>query len=124
MLEHRLYEMASVSTPNDNLPRNTKIVIYGENDETGTKEPHMHVLIDNGSIELEVKLKNVHELEIWRTKRGYPKTWNGLSNIKKAIQEWIDKPFTRNKKLTNKEMLVIFWNAENPNYEITDSYLD
>lgn len=39
--------------------------------------------------------------------------------FKKAIQEWIDKPFTRNKKL-----MVIFWNAENPNHEITDSYLD
>lgn len=122
--EHRLNEMASVSTPSDNLPRNTKICIYGENDEQATKEPHMHVLIDNGDIELEVKLKHIKQLEIWRTKRNYPKTWNGLANIRKAITEWLDKPFSRNKKLTNKEMLTIFWNAENPSHIIEDSFLD
>lgn len=123
MYEHRLNEMALVSSPIDNLPKNTKICVYGENDEQGTKESHMHILIDNGAIELEVKLKNVDNLEIWRTKRNYPKTWDGLSNIKKSIIEWLDKLYSRNKKLSNKEALAFFWNGENPNHIIPDSYL-
>ncbi|MDY4850215.1 MAG: hypothetical protein SO182_03125, partial [Paludibacteraceae bacterium] len=52
---HIIGEMATISRSTDNIPRKSKIIVYGENDEQGTKTPHFHVQIDNGEIELEIK---------------------------------------------------------------------
>lgn len=121
--KHRLFEIATISRPNDNLPRSARICVCGENDEQGTKTPHFHVLIDNGDIELEVAFRHVKELNIWRTKRNYPKSWDGLSNVKKAIQDWLAKPHHKFNNFTNLQYMVQAWNDNNPSNEITDDYL-
>ena len=51
---HHLDEMSTISRPTDNIPNNTKIMVYAENDVQGTKTPHFHISIDNGNIELEL----------------------------------------------------------------------
>ena len=123
---HKLNEMSTVSTPLDKLPKNTKICVYGENDEPGTKTPHFHVIIDNGKIELEVKIEHINKLEIWRTKGGYPKSWNGLSDIKKAIQEWLYKESSYKKimfKTTNWRLIGFLWNTNNPSQQIDEEFM-
>ena len=52
--KHRIDEIATNSRPTDNIPRKSKVIVYGENDEQATKTPHFHVQIDNGDIELEL----------------------------------------------------------------------
>lgn len=120
---HKLNEMSTISRDVDKLPRNTKIRIYGENDEPGNKTPHMHIVIDNGEIELEVKLQHIKNMEIWRTKRNYPKSWNGITNVRDAIIKWLDKPNSRRPSMLNSERVVDAWNDENPTNEITDKFL-
>ena len=44
---HGILEMSQVSSKLDQLPKNTEIWVYGENDEQGTKPPHFHVKIGN-----------------------------------------------------------------------------
>lgn len=123
MILHSLNEMATLSRPSE-LPRNTYIRVYGERDEQGTKLPHFHVCIGKGndSIELEVKIEHIHNLEIWRTKHNYPKSWNGIIDIRNAILKWLDMKSSKRKELTNIQMIVLAWNIENPSNEIDDSY--
>ena len=111
---HRINEMSTLSRPADKLPKSAKVCVYGEN---------FHIIIDNGDIELEISLKHVDELNIWRTKRNYPKSWDGLSNVKKAIQTWLNSNNTVDKSKTNKELLVITWNLNNPTNEINLDYI-
>lgn len=120
---HSLNEMATLSRPSE-LIRNTIIRVFGERDEQGTKLPHFHVVIGKGNdkIELEVKIQHIKQMEIWRTKRGYPKSWNGITDVRDSIVEWLDKKSTKRKELTNTQMIVLAWNIENPTNEIEDSY--
>lgn len=120
---HRLDEMATISRPGDNLPKSAKVCIYGENDEQGTKIPHFHIIIDNGEIELEVKLEHAHELNIWRTKRNYPKSWNKITNVRDAIKLWLDAKNLVDTSKTNLELMVITWNLNNPNNEINFDFV-
>lgn len=120
---HRIFEMATISRPNDNLPKSAKVCVYGENDGQGTKEPHFHIIIDNGEIELEISLKHALQLNIWRTKRNYPKSWEGITNVKKAIQEWLQKKHYKFTEVTNLQYIVQVWNDNNPSNEIDDDYV-
>ena len=120
---HKLFEMATISRPEDKLPQNTKVCVYGENDEQGTKIPHFHIIIENGEIELEVELKHAHELNIWRTKKNYPKSWDGITNVKKAIKLWLDTQNLVDTSKTNLELMVITWNLNNPSNEIDKDYV-
>ena len=121
-LENKLNEMALVSDSSDKLPKKTKIYIYGEGDEQGTKTPHFHVIINNGEYEFEVKIENAHDLEIWRTKKCKNKslenTWVENSDVKKAIQEWLDKPNNEFAPLTNYQTIIKLWNVSNPTNKI------
>lgn len=120
---HIINEMATMSRPSDKLPKSAKVCIYGEDDEPGTKEPHFHVIIDNGEIELEISLRHVHELNIWRTKRNYPLSWDGLTNVKKAIHKWLDNKSAVDKTKTNLELMIIVWNLNNPTNEIDNEFV-
>lgn len=121
-LENKLNEMALVSDSSDKLPKKTKIYIYGEGDEQGTKIPHFHVIINNGEYEFEVKIENAHDLEIWRTKKCKKKslenTWVENSDVKKALQEWLDKPNNEFTPLTNYQTIIKLWNVSNPTNKI------
>lgn len=119
---HRLDEMATISRPSDNLPRKTKVCVYGEGDEQGTKTPHFHVIIGNGDIELEVVLRHVKNMDIWRTKQGYPKNWDGITDVRDRIVEWFDEKNPKKFGLTNLQAIVMAWNDGNPTNEIDEDF--
>ena len=120
MVEHNgemIFEMSTLSRPVDGLPNSTKICVYDENDTQGTKVPHFHVLIDNGNVELEVEIKHIKELNIWRTKGNHPKSCDGFRNVKKAILNWLGKVQPK-MNISNAEFVIDAWNRENPDHEI------
>lgn len=122
--EHRLNEMASISSPSDKLPNGVTVWIYGENDEQATKTPHFHIVGED--FEFEVYIRHIHQLDIWRTKRIDKKsnsgTWNERANIKKSILEWLDKTNEDFAPLTNAHTIVAMWNANNPTHKIPQSW--
>lgn len=119
---HRVDEMATISRPTDNIPKKSKVLVYGENDEQGTKIPHFHVQINNGEIELEIEFKHIRNMTIWRTKGNYPKSWNGLNDVKNRIVEWFDETSSKNFGLTNIQRMIVAWNDGNPTNEIDEEF--
>ena len=122
--KHKIEEMATISRPTDNIPKKSKIIVYGENDENGTKTPHFHVQINNGEIELEIKFEHIRNMEIWRTKNNYPKSWDGISDVRDRIIEWLDETSKKNFGVTNLERMIMSWNDGNPNNEIDKKFTE
>ena len=124
--DHRLNEMSLLSDYSDKLPGGVKIYVYGENDEQGIKVPHFHVEAED--FIFEVHIKHIHNLDIWRTKKIDKKsnsnTWNGRVNIRKSITKWLDAKSHLIPNFTNAETIITFWNGNNPNTRITNSYKD
>lgn len=110
---HPLLEMAQISSPRDQLPRKTKVYVYGNEDVYSYKLPHFHVLIENGAIELEIRIQRSRDLTIWRTKGDRPLTWEGLTDVYKSLKRWLDQPSANFRGLTNLEVLVSTWNSNN-----------
>ena len=83
--KHRIDEMATISRPTDNIPRKSKVIVYGENDEQATKTPHFHVQIDNGDIELELhywtEVSGIIEHYYFKKHNGFPIPNNMASKI-------------------------------------------
>lgn len=121
---HKLFEMATISRAEDKLPQNTKVCVYGENDEQGTKVPHFHVIIDNGKIEFEIYIKNGYELNIWRSKNKKYKDWSNHNNVKKAVIDFLKKKHRKFTNITNLEYIIQVWNDNNPTNEIDDDYIN
>lgn len=119
---HRVDEMATISRPTDNIPRKSKVMVYGENDEQGTKIPHFHVQIDNGAIELEIKFEHIRNMVIWRTKNNYPKNWNGIIDVRNRIVEWFDEVSKKNFGISNLKRMIMAWNDGNPTNEIDEQF--
>lgn len=121
---HRLDEMVTISRPSDCIPKKTKVCVYGENDEQGTKTPHFHVVIDNGEIEMEVKFEHIRKMTIWRTKNNYPLSWNSHTNVRDRIVDWFDETNSKNFGLSNLRRMIIAWNDANPTNEINEVFCD
>lgn len=122
--KHRLDEMATISRPADNFPRQSKVIVYGENDEQGTSTPHFHVQIDNGDIELEIKFEHIKNMDIWRTKDNYPKSWSGISDVRDRIIEWFNEVTEKNFGLSNLKRMIMAWNDGNPTNEIDEHFTE
>ena len=122
--KHRLNEMAIISRPTDNIPRKTKVIVYGENDEQDTKTPHFHVQIDNGDIELEIKFEHIKNMDIWRTKNSYPKSWNGITDVRDRIIEWFDEESNKNFGISNLKRMIMAWNDGNTTNEIDEQFTE
>ena len=121
---HRIGEMATISRPTDNLPRNSKVIVCGESDEQGTKTPHFHILIDNGEIDLEIKFEHIRDMNIWRTKNNYPKSWNDITDVKDRIIEWFDEVSKKNFGVSNLKRMIMAWNDGNPTNEIDEQFTE
>lgn len=121
---HRLDEMASISRPYDNIPKNSKIVVYGEYDDQGTKTPHFHVLINNGEIDLEIEFKHIRNMTIWRAKGKNQKNWDGITDVRDRIIEWFDEKPAKNYGITNLQRMIMSWNDANPTNEIDDKFVE
>ena len=122
--KHRIDEMATISRPADNFPRQSKVIVYGENDEQGTNTPHFHVQIDNGAIELEIKFEHIRTMEIWRTKDNYPKSWDGITDVRDRIIEWFDEVSEKNFGVSNLKRMIMAWNDGNPTNEIDEQFTE
>lgn len=85
---HGIFEMTQISSQGE-LPKNSLVWVYGENDEQGTKPPHFHVKIDNGRFEFEIKFDDFYNLDIWRSKT-VKHDWKDYSNVKKEIKNWLN----------------------------------
>ena len=122
--KHRIDEKATISRPTDNIPRRSKVLVYGEIDEQGIKTPHFHVQIDNGDIELEIKFEHIKNMDIWRTKNNYPKSWNGITDVRDGIIEWLQRQNTDYPGFTNYIVLAKTWNQNNRDNQIDISKLN
>ena len=122
--KHRIDEMATISRPTDNIPRKSKVIVYGEGDEQGTKTPHFHVQIDNGAIELEIMFEHIRTMEIWRTKNNYPKSWDGITDVRDRIIEWFDEVSEKNFGVSNLKRMIMAWNDGNPTNEIDEHFTE
>ena len=122
--KHRIDEMATISRPTDNIPRKSKVIVYGEGDEQGTKTPHFHVQIDNGDIEFEIKFEHIKNMDIWRTKNNYPKSWNGITDVRDRIIEWFDEVSEKNFGVSNLKRMIMAWNDGNPRNEINEQFTE
>ena len=123
--EHPIMEMAMVSDPDDQLPMKTKICVFGgEGQENSQKEPHFHVIINNGEREFEVFIKNIDDLEIWWVKGNHPRTWTGYTNVKKAIEKWLNEKSKNFPPYTNRESIVRMWNGNNPSNKISLAFFE
>lgn len=120
--KHRIDEKATISRPTDNIPRRSKVLVYGEKDEQGIKTPHFHVQIDNGDIELEIKFEHIKNMDIWRTKNNYPKSWNGITDVRDGIIEWLDEVSKKNFGISNLKRMIMAWNDGNPTNEIDELF--
>ena len=120
--KHRIDEKATISRPTDNIPRKSKVLVYGEKDEQGIKTPHSHVQIDNGDIELEIKFEHIKNMDIWRTKNNYPKSWNGITDVRDGIIEWLDEVSKKNFGISNLKRMIMAWNDGNPTNEIDELF--
>ena len=120
--KHRIDEKATISRPTDNIPRRSKVLVYGEIDEQGIKTPHFHVQIDNGDIELEIKFEHIKNMNIWRTKNNYPKSWNGITDVRDRIIEWLDEVSKKNFGISNLKRMIMAWNDGNPTNEIDELF--
>ena len=98
--------------------------VYGEGDEQSTKTPHFHVQIDNGAIESEIKFEHIRTMEIWRTKNNYPKSWDGITNVRDRIIEWLDEKPIKNYGVTNLVRMIMAWNDGNPTNEIDEQFTE
>ena len=112
---HGVFEMAQVSERGE-LPKNSSVWVYGENDEQGTKPPHFHVKIDD-RFEFEIKFDNFHDLDIWRSKTN-KYDWKDYSNVKKELKKWFGKQNSEEPNMTNIEVILFLWNLNNPNHKI------
>ena len=120
---HRLDEMAKISRDFDQLPKNAEVWVYGENDEQGTKTPHFHLKIDNGKIELEIKLENIVDMTIWRTKHNFPKSWDGITEVREKVKDWLMKPNKKRPSLYNWQIVTDEWNNANSSNEVEDDFV-
>lgn len=113
---HGIFEMAQISNTGE-LPKNSSVWVYGENDEQGTKPPHFHVKIDNDRFEFEIKFDNFHDLDIWRSKTN-KYDWKDYSNVKKELKKWFNQNNSELPDMTNLEAILSVWNMNNPNHKI------
>jgi hypothetical protein len=121
---HRLNDVATISRPTDNIPRNARLIVYGENDEQGMETPHFHIQIVDGDIELEVKFEHIKDMDIWRTKNDYPKNWNGIADVRDRIKEWLDEAPKENFGVSNLKRMIMAWNDGNPTNEIDEHFTE
>lgn len=99
-----------------------EIWVYNETNEEVDDyvvEPHFHVckgrIEEKGKtfykIDIEVKIKNIEQLNIWRSVTGNT-SWSGLDELYNVIRLWlINKAFDSD--ITNMEAIRLEWNRNN-----------
>lgn len=75
-------------------------------------------------IELDVKFEHIKDMVIWRTKNDYPKNWNGITDVRDRIKEWLDEVPKKNFGVSNLKRMIMAWNDGNPANEIDEHFTE
>lgn len=117
-----LMEMARVDNPKmDSRILGTKEIWVYTADKP-QMPPHFHYRDMKGSVQfdLEIKIEPIKDLIICNSgkRNGVPedklRTWYGLSDAKKSLQNWLSSKNRHFKTSTNYDVLVFMWNSINP----------
>ena len=109
-----------------------EIWVYNETNEDVDDyfvEPHFHVckgqIEEKGKtfyeIDIEVKIKNIEQLNIWRSVTGNT-SWSGLDELYNVIRLWLNKK-AFDADITNKEAIRLEWNRNNISNRIAKTEL-
>ena len=63
-------------------------------------------------------------MDIWRTKNNYPKSWNGITDVRDRIIEWLDEVSKKNFGISNLKRMIMAWNDGNPTNEINEQFTE
>ena len=117
-----LMEMARVDNPKkDSEILGTKeIWVYAA--DKPKMPPHFHYKDVKGNVRfnLEIKIDPIKDLIICNSEKrnGVPenilRTWYGLSEAKKSLQDWLVSMNSHFTTYTNYDVLVFMWNSINP----------
>lgn len=130
------YERCFISRPMAGLPDGVEIVIDGEeDDELSANTPHFHIrvgarnygkLSDSKSqrMELEVYIKDIHKLNVWRREVTVFVGFQVLSRVRRKVRKWLDMKNPSFEGYTNWQVLVHFWNVNNPSHRIQQEYAE
>lgn len=120
-----LNEWALVNKVEDSLSANLyKVYIYGNDRDNFT--PHFHFFDNAKTFHLEISLIDAEKLIILKSapKKGVDKkdlnTWKGLKKEKGLLHTWLLENSKRMEHNTNKEALLILWDFNNPDNEISN----
>ena len=118
---HRLYEMARMNPPEDNLAEGVEIWVYAEGHHAS--HPHFHICKDrpHESLDIEVSIKKIDELNISQSKTGHS-SWIGLEKMHDAIKKWLNRQ-AFDADMTNKEAIRQEWNRCNLSNRVKKSEL-
>ena len=114
-----LLEMARVDNPQKDyvILGDCEIWIYGTDRSSMT--PHFHYLRRRGKtnpFELEIRLTDF-TICFSKPRTGVSKnkllSWEGLSQERKALFEWLDSTSSELKNVKNKDILKLVWNQNN-----------
>jgi hypothetical protein len=118
---HYYPDRARMNPPEDSLG-DVEIWVYDETEDENSVEPHFHVCKgqreEGGNkgaisyeIDIEVKIRNIENLDIWRSVTGNA-SWRGLDELYGAIRLWLNKK-AFDADITNKEAIRQEWNRNN-----------
>jgi hypothetical protein len=113
-----LLEMARVDNPQKDyvILGDCEIWIYGQDRSSMT--PHFHYLRRRGKnpFELEIRLTDF-TICFSKPRNGVSEnklfSWEGLSQERKALFEWLDSTSSELKTAKNKDILKLVWNQNN-----------
>ena len=89
---------------------NLQVWIYG--DDRNKMTPHCHVMTIDKDVEFEVSLI---DWSVVNVKQGTP-----TKDIEKRFHSWLQSKSTRGVDASNKKMLYIAWDENNPNNDLYD----
>jgi|ERR1035437_274529 hypothetical protein len=120
----KLLEYSRVNKIGDSISFGNKM-IYVYNDDRNEMSPHFHYFDAEKNFNIEVRIEGVLDNPVIiksDPRAGVPinrlNTWDGLSKERKTLIKWLPEISKRNRALTNYMLLILLWNANNPDNEI------
>lgn len=107
------YVQASNPQKDGNTLGNLEVWIYGNDRQDFT--PHCHVMSHDKSVEVEISLIDLKIVNV--------KNCEFTSKMHKGFLKWLNSNSSKVKTNTNKYMLYVYWDVNNPNNTLTDFVL-
>ena len=62
-------------------------------------------------------------MTIWRTKHNFPKSWDGITEVRDKVKDWLMKPNKKRLSLYNWQIVTDEWNNANSSNEVEDDFV-